>query len=367
MKGPDTVTQHPEANRDQKKPGSCSSDCERQPGNARRANSKLMRYPETLYIEPTNRCNLRCTTCPRTFFKQEVEKDMTMEEFRHVLAEIPGASRIVLHGLGEPLLHPSIVQMVKEAAARGGKVLFNTNGMLLNRERSISLINAGLSELRVSIDMPDPEQYKKIRPGGDLQKVYDNVAVFLEERRKRGRETPAVSFWMTEGRNRIGHLAQLVRDAARLGVAEVYLQRLIVLGRGDATNDNAVFRRHDPAIIEALAEAERVAAELGVTLWGSGNVNPASRATDDFMPATPWGKCRRPFTATYITANGNVLPCCLAPFTAAAEINRCILGNVFTTPFPEIWNGPSYAAFRRAFESTSPPLPCKNCGTLWSL
>ena len=33
--------------------------------------------PVCLYLETTNRCNLLCTTCPRTFEELEPEKDMS--------------------------------------------------------------------------------------------------------------------------------------------------------------------------------------------------------------------------------------------------------------------------------------------------
>jgi MoaA/NifB/PqqE/SkfB family radical SAM enzyme len=289
---------------------------------------------------------------------------MPLERFREVLEQVPGVRRIVLHGMGEPLLHRRVHEMVALAVARGAHVLFNTNGVLLTRAVAGRLVDAGLHELRVSVDMPDPGLYREVRSGGNLGRVYRNVEGLITLRDARGAAVPAVSFWMTEGRSRLRYLAALVRDAARLGVREVYVQRLILMGRGDAVEGEAVFGRRTDADRAHLAEADRVARELGVSLWGSGD---RSAADEGAGALRPWQECRRPYAAAYVTANGNLLPCCLTPFTAAGRAGDFVLGNVFETRFATLWSGPAYGELRKQFASESPPECCRLCGTRWSL
>jgi radical SAM protein with 4Fe4S-binding SPASM domain len=68
----------------------------------------------------------------------------------------------------------------------------------------------------------------------------------------------------------------------------------------------------------------------------------------------------------YITANGNVLPCCFSPFTAR-DYSGLILGNAFETPLAEIWQGMAYRRLRAALQSADPPDACDRCGVCWSL
>ena len=68
----------------------------------------------------------------------------------------------------------------------------------------------------------------------------------------------------------------------------------------------------------------------------------------------------------YVTANGNVLPCCISPF-AERNYDSLILGNVFERPLVEIWNDHLYQKFRNDLQSDSPHDACKNCGVRWSL
>ena len=45
--------------------------------------------PVCLYLETTNRCNLLCTTCPRTFEELEPEADMSWELFTSIIDQYP--------------------------------------------------------------------------------------------------------------------------------------------------------------------------------------------------------------------------------------------------------------------------------------
>jgi radical SAM protein with 4Fe4S-binding SPASM domain len=68
----------------------------------------------------------------------------------------------------------------------------------------------------------------------------------------------------------------------------------------------------------------------------------------------------------YITANGNVLPCCISPFSSV-DYDSIILGNVFKEPLAEIWSGSRYRNFRKQRQSATPPECCRGCGIQWSL
>jgi radical SAM protein with 4Fe4S-binding SPASM domain len=68
----------------------------------------------------------------------------------------------------------------------------------------------------------------------------------------------------------------------------------------------------------------------------------------------------------YITANGQALPCCIAPFSMRGY-DSFTLGNATQQTMREIWNGEKYQEFRRALLSPQPPPACSNCGLRWSL
>src|SRR6202008_212553 len=121
------------------------------------------RSPVCVYLEVTNRCNLLCTTCPRTYEELEPPADMSWELFRSIVDQVPDLVRAVLHGVGEPMLVANLPRMVRYLKDRGVYVLFNTNGTVLSERNGRALIGAELDELRVSLDASNRSSFRAIR------------------------------------------------------------------------------------------------------------------------------------------------------------------------------------------------------------
>ena len=92
------------------------------------------RAPVCLYLEVTNRCNLLCTTCPRTYVELEPPADMSWELFTSIVDQSPGLQRAVLHGVGEPMLVKELPRMVRYLKDRGVYVLFKHQRHAAHRE-----------------------------------------------------------------------------------------------------------------------------------------------------------------------------------------------------------------------------------------
>ena len=274
--------------------------------------------PRVLFIEVTNHCNLLCETCPRTFVTYEEPKTLTWEDFLRVVAQFPDLERAVLHGIGEPLINKDLPRMIEYLKVRGVTVLFNTNATLLTEEWGRKLITSGLDEMRCSIDGAQPQTYAQIRGAPLLHKIIHNLKRFMELKGELDACSPRVSIWMTGMRENIDELPDLVRLAAYIGVPEVYVQRMVYFLDGDdppglMTTGHALFDDFDERADRAIAAAEAVARELGITLRASGATDPRGSLTASRRPdPRPWAACLRPWTTAYVTANGNCLPCCTA-------------------------------------------------------
>jgi MoaA/NifB/PqqE/SkfB family radical SAM enzyme len=325
--------------------------------------------PVCLYLETTNRCNLLCTTCPRTYEELEPPADMSWELFRTIVDQVPTLARAVLHGVGEPMLVRNLPRMVRYLKDRGAYVLFNTNGTVLNERNGRALIAADLDELRVSFDAANAESYRAIRGKDYFNRILKNVRAFRDLQEREGHTKPRVSAWLTGLRETIEELPDFVRVAADTGVKEVYLQRLVFF------NDRAIGKaRPDQALYEQLSADEAVhieraatlAKSLGVTFSASGAAAEPGLSLKRADEGSPWSMCRRPWTVMYFTANGRALPCCIAPFSQRGYENYT-LGDATQQTLREIWTGPAYADFRKALLSDRPPEACASCGLRWSL
>ncbi len=328
--------------------------------------------PSCVYIEVTNQCNLHCAACPHTLLRSEPPATLTIPQFQAIVDQFPRIERAVLHGIGEPLLNRDLPEMVRILKALGAKVLFNTNATLLNPEMATSLIESGLDELRCSVDGVSPETYARIRGAPLFHQVIENLRYMSALQRRLGARLPRVSLWITAMRENLAEIPDLVRLAARVGVPEVYVHRLVYFLDGDEdevglmTPSQAVFGAYDEDEDAIVARAEKLVAELGVTLSASGATGPRISLASANMRKRPWSACSRPWTTAYVTANGNALPCCISPF-ATTDYQSLVMGNVFERPFREIWNDKPYRAWREALLSDKPRKTCSGCGVRWSL
>jgi MoaA/NifB/PqqE/SkfB family radical SAM enzyme len=327
------------------------------------------RPPVCLYLEVTNRCNLLCTTCPRTYVELEPPADMSWDLFRRIVDQVPEVSRAVMHGVGEPMLVRNLPKMVRYLKDRGVYVLFNTNGTVLNEKNGRALVDAGLDELRVSLDASNAKSYLKVRGKDYFNRILKNVKAFRAMQEREGHARPRVSAWLTGLKETVEELPAFVRIAAEIGVKEVYLQRLVFFDHdtvGLARPDQALFEQMAKDEAHYLEEAESVAKSLGLTFSASGAASEPGMSLAKKRDDNPWSLCRRPWTVMYFTANGRALPCCIAPFSQHGYENYT-LGDATQESLREIWNGPRYQSFREGLLSDTPPQACANCGLRWSL
>ncbi|MEW6571320.1 MAG: radical SAM protein [Nitrospirota bacterium] len=328
-----------------------------------------MKLPKCLYLETTNRCNLRCKGCIHYRGSWEPERDMSLKNVIMIADQFPGLERAVLHGIGEPLLNRELPGIIRHLKNRKVTVLFNSNGVLLNEKKQTELIDSCLDELRISLDAASSNTYKAIRSSDKFDLIISNLSTFNKRLISQQLSRPKVSLWFLGSKENIDELPDLIQLAASIGVPEVHLQRLVYFldenGYGLARPEKTL-TGSDERVLELIQKSKDLAQQLGIVFSASGLSDPINSLQQESINLSPWKKCYRPSEVIYITSNGNVLPCCISPFSTA-DYEFLILGNVFETSVAEIWFGPKYRAFRKQHCTNSPPKCCRGCGVLWSL
>jgi MoaA/NifB/PqqE/SkfB family radical SAM enzyme len=330
--------------------------------------ARVTEEPVCLYLETTNRCNLLCTTCPRTYEQLEPEADMSWELFTSIVSQFSSVKRVVLHGVGEPMLVKDLPERIEYLKQRGIYVLFNTNGTLLTEANGERLLASGLDELRVSLDAAESSVFQMVRGKDMFDRIVTNLTAFRRRQRALGAELPRVSLWLTGLRETIGQLEAFVRLAHQMDVPEVYLQRLVFFddnAHGLARAESALFEHTSAAEEETILRAEELAHSLSITFNASGATEPGT-SIHQRRADQPWSLCRRPWTLMYFTATGRALPCCIAPFSMHGY-DSFTLGDATRQTLQEIWNGDRYVDFRARLMTPEPPRACANCGLRWSL
>lgn len=296
-------------------------------------------------IEPTTFCNFRCTQCDNPLFPRERLRHLTLEQFERILDRLPFVVKMSLVGIGETLLNPKIIDMVRLAKRRGILVGFATNGSLLTREKAQALVDAGLDWINVSMDGATAETFERIRLGGKFPVVVDNLRGLTAVIGRRRR--PEVSVWFVAMQSNLPELPALVRLVHELGVPKLCVQGVHAWGQDPWRIKLQHERVADGGSVrEVLAEAQRTARSLGVAFEFVNIPGAEGRRS-----------CNWPWRACYITVEGFVTPCCIHG-TNPSIIN---FGNLLEQDFDAIWNGAGYQAFRRELKSATPPSICDGC------
>jgi MoaA/NifB/PqqE/SkfB family radical SAM enzyme len=338
----------------------------------------LIRSPHhlvKLYVEPTTICNLTCRTCMRNNWDEPIDH-MPFDLYRQVLDQaraLPDLRLLSFGGVGEPLAHPRLPEMVAQAKAQGLSVEMVTNGTLLEPGLARVLIEAGLDLLWVSIDGTTLESYDDVR-GAQLQLVLDHLSDLQRLQREVGRPTPQLGLVFVAMKRNVADLAELPRLARRVGAARIMVTNVIPYTREMADEilyDRALFLpRSTPSPLSPrlslpnLDWDAQTGAILTRQLRFSGPVHLIDAPLD-------WSRdsCRFIQQGCAVVGwDGRLAPCLglLHPYTTylhgyERQIRAYSLGNVADHPLAKIWRAPEYVAFRErvaAFDFS----PCTVCG-----
>ena len=191
--------------------------------------SRAINLISKIYIEPTNMCNLGCSTCMRNVWDEPLGKMLpgTFQKIIQSIMEITPLPTVFFGGYGEPLLHPDTIDMVKICTELGCPVEMITNGTLLHQGIIDYIIKLGVKRLWVSIDGVTPESYSDIRLGNELPNVLKNMYALRKSRELRGAQFPRLGIAFVAMRKNISELAELIRIAKGLGVDTISVSNVL--------------------------------------------------------------------------------------------------------------------------------------------
>ena len=227
-----------------------------------------------------------------------------------------------------PLLHrdlPAIIARAKSAGVRVVKV--SSNAHFLDGERGRALLASGLDVLILSIDGASQATYEVFRKGGDFASASRQIAWICAEKRRLGQKKPSVEIQFIVMRHNEHELDDMRRLCAEWGVDRLKIKTV------GAEDDST---RHLVPTSKLL-----------------------SRYREDGTHNANHPFCTMPWDHTVVNVDGSVTPCCyLRPDMGDAFV----MGNVFETPFQDIWHGERYRAFRRAMLEGRKGMPvCNKC------
>lgn len=329
-----------------------------------------------VYIEPTNRCNIKCRTCMRNTWDEPMGM-MSKEVFDHILASLKMLEPkplVMFSGIGEPLFHRRTIEMMAQVKALGCTVELTTNGTLLTPERSRRLVDMGLDMIWVSLDGATPESYADVRLGAALPQVLENLKQLRPLRKGFYRPRPELGIAFVAMKRNINDLPRVIAlgrslGARRFSVSNVlpYTEELRRETLYEHTlKDIAYFSSvwlpqvslpkieinaaTQAAILEALQSGCSIT--LGGNKWSG--ANDVCTFIESGAIAIGW--------------DGSVSPCPPLLHNHTSYLRdrkrvsfRHVIGNIVEKELGELWSHPEYVAYRERVQGFS-FAPCTFCG-----
>lgn len=318
--------------------------------------------PTLANIEITTRCTLGCASCARTQLKLQ-SRFMSRETFHQVLDALPHAWRINLVGLGEPLLHPQVIEFIQLAVAQNRRVGLVTNAMNLDADLARALCASGLGSLTFSIDAVGPVMAERVRKGSDMALISRNIHNFIEARHRQGAalgtavETAVFSALTGET---LGEFESIIDFVADHGIDALMVTDLNFPSNQTRSVHAGFTPEQGRQIRQALKRA--VARRLPVlSVWGLEEYALSVRHLDYLLlrgeqlahRSSRHRHCLSPWQTIPVNVDGRLTICDCQPGAA--------IGNIRETPLAEWWNGPAMREQRRQMLSDSPPEACRVC------
>lgn len=227
-------------------------------------------YPERLYVETTTRCNLRCSMCMKHAQGNCLEDaDMSLETFARLDSVLPHVRALLLNGIGEPLLHPHLVEMVARARSRmpaDGWIGFQSNGLMLTAGLAADLLRAGLDTMCLSVDSIVLRERDTLHGGGNTAGLERAFRLLREAREDTGRKDFRIGAEFVVMRKNLHELPDVVRWAGEQGAA--FLLASHVLPYDVHAAEESVFTPDTPQARALYARWRDAAAAQGLNLAG---------------------------------------------------------------------------------------------------
>ncbi len=303
----------------------------------------LKSTPRFIIIDPTNRCNCKCSICYRNFHEIE-ETDLSINDFYKMKSFLRNAIEINLMGTGEAFLNKDFIKMARICKIYGSYTILSSNGMLI--KNNLEAVNF-IDNLKISFDGGTKETFEKIRVGAKFDRVIENIKIINSLKKK-----PVLHLDVRVSKQNIGELPEIVKIAQNLDIKEVYFMpvypmvesmRQILLSNEDSRQFEQIRDQ-----VMSLGSKFGIICTFGFSIGEN---------TEEKKPVEKNGKphvyCKAPWRMIYIESTGKIRPCCV--------LNK-YMGNINENSIEEIWNNQVYQSLRASMVGlTELDEFCKKC------
>lgn len=331
-------------------------------------------FPETVRIDVTGSCNLKCKHCQANMFLNRKEDELSTEQWKNIIEQLAKAGCITISILGgEPFLRKDIFELLTYMSSLGIRTTVTTNGTLLNEKKIDSLIYDTNTSVVFSLDGHNDITHDLIRGRGSFLKTINNIKIFSAKLNNANRHLLGISYVIHN--NNINYHSEIFKLCTDLHVDSLSLAMVHKTGRAVDNWDS--LKITDCDAVKMAEELALIANDYQESINIRFDLFPP--AYRDFINRKLSISIRQDVliddsgvSGCYIQHDGRVFPSqpiseMIPNLLKNAESEMITFNNnsLRKNAFIDIWNGKEFSTFRKAIlsrnyiETLSPCLRCK--------
>ncbi|WP_319764382.1 radical SAM/SPASM family putative metalloenzyme maturase [Maridesulfovibrio sp.] len=226
------------------------------------------KYPARLQVEVTTRCNMHCSMCVKYAPESDIpETDLSLDDFKKLGPALENCEKLVLNGIGEPLLHPDLAAMAAFARKRmpeNGSIGFQTNGLLFTEYRVQELVAAGVDTFCISVDSLDPSSTTgELHGQSSTDRLARTFAMLRQAGQKAGKRVRLGAEFVLMAET-YAQLPGVIRWAAEQGVEFMLCSH--VLAYDQSLQNQSLFNPNTSDALEIYEKWKHIARDKGQDL-----------------------------------------------------------------------------------------------------
>jgi acyl carrier protein len=314
----------------------------------------------TLIVEITSRCNLRCIFCPKAIKDNErvPGRDMDMDESTLAdtlrFARQAGPAIASLVGVGETTFREDWKTLCQNFFNLGMACIINSNFGRLYTEADLDAL-LKFANITISIESSDIELQKKLRKAVDLKVILTNIIALRSRARLKGVNPPRLTVNCTVSDLNVLGVKELAAFCAELGIDQLNLSSLYEI---DELKDNQIrsIEHLEPAergeALKVLEEAQQILQGSSTQLCVQPRLLQLYNGASEEGPRDGLTRvCTQPWTTYTVGADGQVFPCCVTA-ESFARIDE---------PLETLLNGQAIRKLRGQLLDGDLPTMCQAC------
>ena len=272
-------------------------------------------YPQSIWIEPTNYCNLNCVFCFQSNNAMTREKGMMEYKlFKKFIDDVETFKpEVILHHSGESFLHNDLFKFIRYAKKKDFKVGMTTNGTLLSKN-NFEILTTGIDGINISFAGVDDEDYINVRNKDTFEKI-KNDTILLASKKISGNVKTKININIIltdDNKDKIQKFKNYFESID--GIDKVIIRNLM--------------NWHGKVSVDSLACQPDELKNMVLNI-------------KEMFLIKITGLCPAVYLSAGVLCDGTVVPCCV-------DFNGSIpLGNINNQTFLDIWNGKRYQTLRK--------------------